>query len=389
MIRAAARTNFLLTTVVSLSALAAAAAVSAMLTATAARADQPAKSGSSEEAAHIVANARRILTPQGVERLEAVRIGGIDQWVSIRGRDRRNPVLLVIHGGPGYVLMPESWWMSRDWEEYFTVVHWDQRGAGRTLLINDPAKLAPTMTLERSVTDAEEMVVWLRREFGKHKVFVLAHSAGTYVGLQLATHHPDWLHAYVGVGQMANMPESERRGWAFAMDRARAAGNAEAVRELQSIAPYFAPGHPSPLKDLYLERKWVGYFGGVMAYRHDNDADSDLVKLSPDYSREELRHIYDGNEFAERFLLADLIDGDWSVMRSFGCPMFLFEGRHDYNASSEVAHEWFEKVEAPAKQFVWFEDSAHMPMTEEPAKFLVSLVRFVRPLAEGDGDAAP
>jgi proline iminopeptidase len=76
-------------------------------------------------------------------------------------------------------------------------------------------------------------------------------------------------------------------------------------------------------------------------------------------------------------------------MRSFGCPMFLFEGRHDYNASSEVAHEWFEKVEAPAKQFVWFEDSAHMPMTEEPAKFLVSLVRFVRPLAEGDGDAAP
>jgi proline iminopeptidase len=383
------RPNFLVTTVVSLCALAAAAAVSAVLTATAARADQPAKSGSFEEAAAIVAAARRILTPQGVERLEAVRIGGIDQWVSIRGRDRRNPVLLVIHGGPGYVLMPESWWMSRDWEEYFIVVHWDQRGAGKTLLINDPAKLAPTMTLERSVTDAEEMVVWLRREFGKHKVFVLAHSAGTYVGLQLATHHPDWLYAYVGVGQMADMPESERRGWAFAMDRARAAGKAEAVRELRSIAPYFAPGHPSPLKDLYLERKWVGYFGGVMAYRHDNDADSDLVKLSRDYSREELRHIYDGNEFAERFLLADLIDGDWSVMRRFGCPMFLFEGRHDYNASSEVAHEWFEKVEAPAKQFVWFEDSAHMPMTEEPAKFLVSLVRFVRPLAEKDGDAAP
>ena len=378
-----------MTTVASLCALAAAAAVTAVLTATAARADQPAKSGSFEEAAAIIADARRILTPQGVERLEAVRIGGIDQWASIRGRDRRNPVLLVIHGGPGYVLMPESWWMSRDWEEYFTVVLWDQRGAGKTLLINDPAKLAPTMTLERSVTDAEEMVVWLRKEFGKHKVFVLAHSAGTYVGLQLATHHPDWLYAYIGVGQMADMPESERRGWAFAMDQARAAGNAQAVRELQSIAPYFAPGHPSPLKDLYLERKWVGYFGGVMAYRHDNDADSDLVKLSPDYSRKELRHIYDGNEFAERFLLADLIDGDWSVMRRFGCPMFLFEGRHDYNASSEVAHEWFEKVEAPAKQFVWFEDSAHMPMTEEPGKFLVSLVRFVRPLAEKDGDAAP
>lgn len=353
-----------------------------------ARADAPISSDGLSQAAAIIANARKILTPNGVERLEAVRIGGIDQWVSIRGRDARNPVLLVVNGGPGYVLMPESWWMSRDWEEYFTVVHWDQRGTGKTLLINDRATLAPTMTLARSVAEAEEMVDWLRKEFGKRKVFVLAHSAGTYVGLQLALRHPDWLYAYIGVGQMADMPESERRGWAFAMDAARRAKNAEAIHELQSIAPYFAPGHPSPLKDLYLERKWVGYFGGVMAFRHGNEADSDLIKLSPDFTRQELLHVYDGNEFAERFLLADLIDGDWSVNRNFRCPMFLFEGRHDYNANSQVAHEWFEKVQAPEKRFVWFENSGHMPMTEEPGKFLVSLVHFVRPIAEKAGDTS-
>jgi proline iminopeptidase len=351
-------------------------------------ADQPNKSAGLREAAAIIANARKILTPNGVERLQTVRIGGIDQWVSIRGRDTRNPVVLVIDGGPGYVLMPGSWWTSRDWEEYFTVVHWDQRGTGKTLLINEPAKLAPTMTLAQSVADAEEMVGWLRHEFGKRKIFVLAHSAGTYVGMQLALRHPDWLYAYIGVGQMANMPESERRGWAFAMDAARRSRNAKAIHQLKSIAPYFAPGHPNPLKDLYLERKWVGYFGGVMAYRHDNDADSDLAKLSPDYTPEELRHIYDGNRFAERFLLADLIDGDWSVIRTFRCPLFLFEGRHDYNANSEVAWEWFQKVQAPAKGFVWFEESGHMPMTEEPAKFVISLVRFVRPIGEKAGDAA-
>jgi proline iminopeptidase len=353
------------------------------------RAAGPNKSGTLTEAAAVIANARKILTPDGVERLQTVRIGDIDQWVSIRGRDTRNPLVLVIHGGPGYVLMPESWWMSRDWEEYFTVVHWDLRGAGKTLLINDPVKLAPTMTLARSVADTEEMVDWLRREFAKQKVFVLAHSAGTYVGMQLALRHPDWVYAYIGVGQMADMPESERRGWAFAMDAAQRSGNAEAVHELQSIAPYFAPGHPSGLKDLYIQRKWVGYFGGVMAYRHGNDADSDLVKLSPDYTREELPHIYDGNRFSERFLLADLVDGDWSVTRTLRCPLFLFEGRHDYNANSEVAWEWFQKVQAPAKRFVWFENSGHMPMTEEPGKFLVSLVRFVRPIAEKAGDAAP
>ena len=353
------------------------------------RAEQPNASPGHRQAAAIIASARKILTPNGVERLQTVPLGGIDQWVSIRGRDTRNPLLLVIHGGPGYVLMPESWWMSRDWEEYFTVVHWDQRGTGKTLLINDPAKVAPTMTLARSVSDAEEMVSWLRHEFGKRKIFVLAHSAGTYAGLQLALRHPDWLYAYIGVGQMADMPESERRGWSFAMDAARRSANAQAIRQLESIAPYFAPGHPSPLKDLYLQRKWVGYFGGVMAYRRDNDADSDLVKLSPDYTPEELRHIYDGNEFAERFLLADLVDGDWSVIRTLRCPLFLFEGRHDYNANSQAAWQWFQKVQAPAKRFVWFEESGHMPMTEEPGKFVISLVRFVRPIAEKAGDAAP
>src|SRR4051794_9975964 len=89
---------------------------------------------------------RHITSPNGVERAEKVRIGGIDQWVTIRGRDRRNPVLLVLHGGPGYVLNPMNWWFQPGWEEYFTVVEWDQRGAGKTLMINDRAKLAPTIT---------------------------------------------------------------------------------------------------------------------------------------------------------------------------------------------------------------------------------------------------
>jgi hypothetical protein len=91
----------------------------------------PQKPFSRSEAAGIIANARKIVAPNGIERLEKVQIGGIEQWVSIRGRDKRNPVLLVIHGGPGYVLMPMSWWSSRDWEEYFTVVQWDQRGSGK------------------------------------------------------------------------------------------------------------------------------------------------------------------------------------------------------------------------------------------------------------------
>ena len=110
------------------------------------------------------------------------------------------------------------------------------------------------------------------RKLGKNKLFVLGHSWGSFLGLQLAQLHPEWLHAYIGVSQLIDGPENERRNWRFAMDAARRAGNAEAVRELEAIAPYAAPGQTIPIKDLYVQRKWVGFYGGVMAYRHDNSA---------------------------------------------------------------------------------------------------------------------
>lgn len=135
-----------------------------LLTLSVAGADHGSPDTHRPDATPIVANARKIVTPNGVECLEKVRIGGIEQWVSVRGTDKRNPVLLFIHGGPGYVSIPMSWWFSRGWEEYFTVVQWDQRGAGKTYLINDPKSVAPTLTLERMVADTEEMISWVRKD---------------------------------------------------------------------------------------------------------------------------------------------------------------------------------------------------------------------------------
>jgi pimeloyl-ACP methyl ester carboxylesterase len=185
--------------------------------------------------------------------------------------------------------MPMSWWLGRGWEEYFTVVHWEQRAAGKTHLLTDPATVAPTLTLERMVADAEELTAWVRKDLGKEKVFVLGHSWGSYLGLQIAQRHPEWLHAYIGVGQLADGPESERRDWRFALDAARRAGNAEAVRELEALAPYAAPGKRLSIEDIYAQRNWVQFYGGTMAYRKDNAAESALARLSPDYTDEESR----------------------------------------------------------------------------------------------------
>jgi pimeloyl-ACP methyl ester carboxylesterase len=195
-----------------------------------------------QEAVEIVRELRRVVSPDGIERNENVRIGGIDQFVSIRGADHRNPVLLVIHGGPGFPTTPMAWWATHGLEEYFTVVHWDQRGSGKTYLLNDPKAVGPTIKPERFVDDIEELVDWLRKEMHKEKVFVLATSWGSVIGLQFAERRPEWLHAYIGMGQAIDCPESERRGYAFALTSAKETGNKEDVKELESIAPYAAPG---------------------------------------------------------------------------------------------------------------------------------------------------
>ena len=232
------------------------------------------------------------------------------------------------------------------------------------------------------------MVAWLRQDLHKQKVFVLGHSWGSYVGLELARRRPEWLHAYIGTGQAANSPESERRGFAATLAAAKAAGNAKALAELQGLVPYALPGKPIPLKDISLERKWSDFFGGVMAYR-DGQSDGIAARLSPDYSDEDAPRVYEGNEFSEKFLLSAVLSLDLTTITNLKCPLILLEGRHDLTVNASVAHEWYERVHAPSKQFVWFENSAHEVMSEEPGKVLVSLLEYARPIAvqAGDGPA--
>ncbi len=341
-----------------------------------------ATASSREQAVGVIRELRRIVAPEGVERYEYVPVGGIQQFVSIRGQDRANPVLLVVHGGPGFPTSGIAWWATRGLEEYFTVVHWDQRGAGKTHLANDPAKVAATMKPERFVDDTEELVAWLRREFAQDKVFLLGTSWGSYVGLRFAQRRPEWLHAYIGMGQAIDSPESERRGYAYALEHARRTGNREAIAELESIAPYAQDGEPIPLEKIALERKWSDRFGGVMAYR-EGQVDGIAVRLSPEYSDDEAGRAYDGNGWSQDFLLSDVLGVQMGNETHLGCPLIVLAGRHDRSVNSQVAREWFDRVQAPSKHFEWFEHSAHEILAEEPGKLLLTLVQHARPLAVG------
>ncbi len=175
---------------------------------------------------------RGLTLPIFVSLLLAISINGIQQWINVRGKDTRNPILLLLHGGPGSPETPYNWTFQTPWEDFFTVVEWDQRGAGKTYALNDPDKIAPTMTVPKMLSDTEQVIEYLRRTYRKQKIILVGHSWGSVLGVLIAQKHPDWLYAYVGVGQWVNTQKSEREAYAFSLSEARANNNAEALKEL-------------------------------------------------------------------------------------------------------------------------------------------------------------
>ncbi len=340
------------------------------------------------EVAPLLGKVREIVTPDGVEALERVQLGGISQWIQIRGTDRKNPVLLFLHGGPGFTAMPASHLHQAPWEEYFTVVHWDQRGAGKTYAENDPQKVAPTMTVDRMVADAEELVAHLRARFGQPKLFLMAHSWGTVLAVKLVQRHPEWFHAYVGVGQVVDLRESERLAYEALLDEARRANDRQALAELESIAPYPAPSGSTPVAKLVLQRKWLVTYGGY-AYRRVDDHYGDLVTLSPAYTDRDVRAFGEGIAFSIGALWGQLTDLSFDEVTELGCPVVLFHGRSDLNTSARLAGRWYERLRAPSKKLVWFEHSAHMVLEDEPGRVFLHLVQDVLPLAGAERPPAP
>jgi proline iminopeptidase len=333
------------------------------------------------DARAIIANVQKIVSPDGIDTRAAVPINGTMQWITVRGRDLRNPILLFIHGGPAAPEMPTSWTFQNDWEDFFTVVQWDQRGAGKTYNANDPVKTAPTLTVAQMQQDADAMVRYLRAAYHKDKIFVLGHSWGSFLGLSLAHRHPEWLYAYVGIGQMIDSAESERLDYDATLKKAEDAHNAQAVKELRGIAPFVATDGSLSLDKVNLERKWSVIYGGLSYGRDSYDYYYNATKLSPDYTDADVAAIDKGSALTLPRFVKGFGDVNFTNVTDFRCPIVIFAGRHDETTSSVVVAQWFPHVHAPYKKLVWFENSAHMVQIEEPGRVLMYLVEDVLPLA--------
>lgn len=314
-----------------------------------------------------------ITTVNGIQALEEVSLGGVNQWISIRGKDRDNPVLLFLHGGPGMSEMVPVRHYNRELEDHFVVVNWDQRGAGKSFSTNIPPD---TISLEQIVNDTLELTSMLQERFETQKIYLVGHSWGTIVGVHAALRHPEYYYAYVGVGQAVNFIEAEQISYQFTLDRARELKNNTAVDELEAIGP-----PPYSREQLGIQRKWLFLFGGEV-YGENNNSRYLLRLVSlhlcaPEYSLGDIINLIRGNNISGNLLWDELMALDLpNQAPALDLPVFFIAGHHDYVTVSEKVEEYYNILKAPLKELIWFERSAHSPNFEEPDKFAAVMVQI-------------
>ena len=318
-----------------------------------------------------IASRLKIRNPRGIQEAGFVRIGGIDQWVQIRGEDRANPVLLVCHGGMAMSYMPQTE-AFRPWERHFTVVQWDRRGVGKTYGRNGP-KGSGEMTLGRIAADGLELAAHLRQRLGKSKILLMGHSMGSMIGVTMAARGPEHFHAYLATEQIVTMAENEQVTYRMTLDRLRAQGQSKDARKLERLGP---PPYPTAMR-------WGAKQG--MAEKADHAYGAVLKqmgrRLMQVYSMGEITHFFAANQFCASKLFKQWMDFDAKTLGDrFGLPLVVIQGEDDLMAPIVLVSAWLDGVQAPSRRLYPLK-AGHLSMFTAPDVFLQTLVAQVRPLA--------
>lgn len=313
---------------------------------------------------------------QSIDQSEYVTLGGLDQWISIKGDDLANPVLLVVHGGPADVQWPNAD-KYVPWQRAFTVVQWDQRGAGHTFG-HSGGTSTPDVNLDRIVKDGLELAEYLKGALGKRTIILLGHSWGSMVGALMAAQRPDLFAAYVGTGQVESWAFNVQSQFNTILAHARATNDTATVRELEAI------GTPDP-KNTHQYFTFSRNFRSLWA-QPDQDwlthlrAQAAALKGNKDFEDDE-----NGQLFTDPLVLSDQVKTDLSVVAThIGTDIFIIQGADDVITPVAGARDYFAKIEAPHKEFIAIPNAGHFAFMTSNA-FLAALTDKVRPAAIARG----
>lgn len=292
----------------------------------------------------------------------------------IRGVNIANPVLILLHGGPGFPEMRLFRTFNAALEQHFTVVYWMQRGTSKSF---DRRMPASSLTIEQFIADLDELAEMLRTRFGKGNVVLYGHSWGSVLGVLYASRFPEKVAAYVGTGQIGEWAAFETASYAFVLAEAERRQHRKALRELRAIGP-----PPHAYWDMVVERKWITRFFGIV--RGMSLWRFTCITLSgPEASLFDLPNILRSQLVTPKVMWQELIEVN--LVKSvpvLQMPVFFFLGRHDHVVVADTSVAYFKVLQAPSKTLVWFEESGHEPPAEEPDKFNTAMVDLVLPAVQ-------
>jgi len=309
------------------------------------------------------------IIPGSISSIEKVTLGGIDQYMIIRGADSTKPVMLYLHGGPG---SPEISFLKETntkLENDFVMVYWEQRGAGKSYSEELPAE---SMNISQLISDTKELSEILAKRFKHQKIYLMGHSWGSLLGILTAYKYPELYHAYFGIGQVCFQYQGEKISYEWAKEMANKMNNKKAIKALSSISfPDSTASVESWGKYLMVERNWVNKLGGGIT--REKSGMWPVVKMvlnAEEYTFKEKMNFMPASLFSLEHLWPDVINTNLSSkIDSMQLPVYIFQGKYDYQTPYSLAREFFDQLKAPQKEFFTFENSAHSPNMEEVDKF--------------------
>jgi pimeloyl-ACP methyl ester carboxylesterase len=317
--------------------------------------------------------ARKLIvnTKNGIYEKRFITVGKIEQWITIRGQDKCNPVMLFLHGGPGSTYTPFNSWLL-DWEKYFTLIQWDQIGSGKTYKKNGEIN---NLSFERLAQDGIELVKIICGYLNCKKIILLGSSAGSLIGIKMIKQSPELFYAYIGANQ--NSPDTGI-SYRILMEYARNKDK-KALKLLENIGPNKKRWTKDDVDKINRIAIKIDMNGPNMifdlmlpAILYDNESTMDDIKI-----------MNKGMDYALEKLHQEMINFDFdSIGYQFKIPFFIFQGEFDIITPIEDAQKYFEKIQSPYKEFVIIKSAGHLAEFANTKEFLNELAHKVLPMVK-------
>lgn len=300
-----------------------------------------------------------------------VNLGGDPQYVEMTGASDQLPVLLFLHGGPGWPQTASIRYFNSDLTKDMIVVSWDQAGCGKSYMKDPNPK---NLSVESLVSDAHELTQYLKDKYHKKKIFLVGFSYGSVIGLKLAKQYPEDYYAYMGVSQLISFQQSWDASMQWLYAQAKKNNDSTTLHQLQLIEQ----GDTSVCKTtlqcfLNKYQLLVKYRGAV----YDTAKEKEIEKAEGYYEDYKDYDYYEAFRYTAKRLGHEEFETDLTNIKSLDIPAYFMAGRHDWNIPGQVTKNYFDQLNAPKKEFIWFEKSGHEIPEEQAQKFNEMVVSIV------------